>query len=138
VVLGGVGWLGKEEGAIQCHNKYYIVCLLFLFLASTNIVLDLNFHFVLMFLQAWVFSNVLFAKSHFFVPSFVSCQIHFGKFFFFFFGTMAIVLVKEAWLVVMMNDLDFGVRNVVFQAKVLNRYGTFDWIANKNMFSYKK
>jgi hypothetical protein len=51
---------------------------------------------------------------------------------------MAIVLVKEAWLVVMMNDLDFGVRNVVFQAKVLNRYGTFDWIANKNMFSYKK
>jgi hypothetical protein len=50
--LGEVGWLGKEDGGIQSHNKYYIVCLLFLFLASTNIVLDLNFHFVFMFLQA--------------------------------------------------------------------------------------
>jgi hypothetical protein len=32
-----------------------------------------------------------------------------------------------------MDDLDFGVRDVVFEAKVLNRYGTFDRITNRNM-----
>ncbi len=32
-----------------------------------------------------------------------------------------------------MDDLYFGVRDVVFKAKVLNRHGTFDQIANRNM-----
>jgi hypothetical protein len=32
-----------------------------------------------------------------------------------------------------MADLDFGVRNVTFETKVFNRYGTFDQIANRNM-----
>jgi hypothetical protein len=31
------------------------------------------------------------------------------------------------------DDLDFGIINVVFEAKVLNRYDTFDWIAKKSM-----
>jgi hypothetical protein len=32
--------------------------------------------------------------------------------------------VKEAKLVIMVDDLDFGIRDVVFEAKVFNRYGT--------------
>ncbi len=32
-----------------------------------------------------------------------------------------------------MDDLDFGVRNVTFEAKVFNRYGTFNRIANRSM-----
>jgi hypothetical protein len=39
---------------------------------------------------------------------------------------MVIVLVKEVQLVVAVNDLYFGVRDVVFKAKVFNRHGTFD------------
>jgi hypothetical protein len=31
------------------------------------------------------------------------------------------------------NDLDFGVRNVAFEANMFNGYGTFDWIANISM-----
>jgi hypothetical protein len=46
---------------------------------------------------------------------------------------MAIVPMKEARLVVTVDDLDFGIRNVAFEAKVFNRYGTFDRIANRNM-----
>ncbi len=68
-----------------------------------------------MFLQLYVLPSVI---------SFVSCQIHFGKFFFF--GTMAIVLVKEGRLVVVMDDLDFEIKDVAFETKVFNRYGTFD------------
>jgi hypothetical protein len=29
--------------------------------------------------------------------------------------------------------LDFEIRDVTFETKVFNRYGTFDWITNKNM-----
>ncbi len=50
--------------------------------------------------------------------SFVCYQIHFGKGFFF--CTMAVVLVKEATLIVTMDDLDFGIKDVTFEAKVLN------------------
>jgi hypothetical protein len=39
---------------------------------------------------------------------------------------MIIVLVKGVQLIVMMDDLDFGIKNVEFEAKVFNRYGTFD------------
>jgi hypothetical protein len=39
---------------------------------------------------------------------------------------MIIVLVKEMRLIVMMNDLDFGIRDVAFEVKVFDRYGTFD------------
>jgi hypothetical protein len=31
------------------------------------------------------------------------------------------------------DDLDFGIRDGAFEAKVFNRYGTFDWIANRSM-----
>jgi hypothetical protein len=39
---------------------------------------------------------------------------------------MVVVLVKEARLVVAMDDLDIRIKDVAFDAKVLNRYGTFD------------
>jgi hypothetical protein len=46
---------------------------------------------------------------------------------------MATILVKEGRLVVVVDDLDFGIRDVALEAKVFNRYGTFDQITNKNM-----
>jgi hypothetical protein len=46
---------------------------------------------------------------------------------------MVVVLVKEVRLIVAVDDLDFRIRDVTFQANVLNRYGTFDQIANKSM-----
>jgi hypothetical protein len=46
---------------------------------------------------------------------------------------MVVVLMKEARLVVAMDDLDFRIKDVAFDAKVLNRYGTFDQIANRSM-----
>jgi hypothetical protein len=44
----------------------------------------------------------------------------------FLFFKMVVVLVKEIKLIVVMDDLDFRIKNVTFGAKVLNRYGTFD------------
>jgi len=41
---------------------------------------------------------------------------------------MVVVLVKEIKLVVVMDDLDFRIKDVAFGAKVFNRYGTFDRI----------
>jgi len=46
---------------------------------------------------------------------------------------MAIVLVKEVKLVVTMDDLDFRIKNVAYEANVFNNYGTFDRIVNMNM-----
>ncbi len=46
---------------------------------------------------------------------------------------MVVVLVKEVQLVVAIDDLDFGIRDVVFEAKVLNRHDTFDQIRNRSM-----
>jgi len=46
---------------------------------------------------------------------------------------VVIVLMKEIRVVVAMDDLDFGIRNIAFEAKVLNRYGTFDQITNRSM-----
>jgi hypothetical protein len=46
---------------------------------------------------------------------------------------MVVVLVKEVRLVVVVDDLDFRIRDVAFETKVFNRYGTFDQIANRNM-----
>jgi phage tail tube protein FII len=46
---------------------------------------------------------------------------------------MAIVPMKDVRLVVAVDDLDFEIKYVAFEAKVLNRYGTFDQIANRSM-----
>jgi len=56
--------------------------------------------------------------------SFVYCQIHFGKSFPFFY-TM-VVLVKEARLIIVVDELNFKIRDVAFEAHVFNKYGTFD------------
>jgi hypothetical protein len=39
---------------------------------------------------------------------------------------MVVVLVKEVRLVVVMDDLDLKIKDVTFEAKVFNRYSTFD------------
>ncbi len=64
--------------------------------------------------------------------SFVRYQIHFGKVIFLF-CTMGDVPMKKIRLVVAMNDLNFGIRDVAFETKVFNRYGTFNQIANRSM-----
>jgi hypothetical protein len=46
---------------------------------------------------------------------------------------MVIIPMKEGRLVVAMDDLDFRIRDVAFEAKVFNKYGTFDQIANRSM-----
>jgi hypothetical protein len=46
---------------------------------------------------------------------------------------MAIVSLKEAKIIVVVDDLDFEIRDVAFESKVFNRYGTFDQIINKSM-----
>jgi hypothetical protein len=46
---------------------------------------------------------------------------------------MIVVLVKEVWLIVAMDNLDFGIINVAFEAKVFNRYGTFNKITSISM-----
>jgi hypothetical protein len=46
---------------------------------------------------------------------------------------MVVVPVKQVQFVIAVDDLDFEIRNVAFEAKVLNRYGTFDRIANRSM-----
>jgi hypothetical protein len=43
---------------------------------------------------------------------------------------MVVVLVKEVKVIVVVSDLDFGIRDVTFEAKVFHRSGTFDRIAN--------
>jgi hypothetical protein len=49
---------------------------------------------------------------------------------------MVVIPVKESRLVVAMDDLDFGIKDVAFEAKVHNKYGTFDQIANRSMEGY--
>jgi hypothetical protein len=46
---------------------------------------------------------------------------------------MVVVLVKEARLIVTMDDLDFRIRDITFDSNVFNMYGTFDQIANMSM-----
>ncbi len=46
---------------------------------------------------------------------------------------MVVVLVKEVRLVIVVDGLDFKIKDVTFEAKVFNRYNTFDQIANKGM-----
>jgi len=46
---------------------------------------------------------------------------------------MVDVLVKEGRLIVVVDDLDFGIRDVAFEVKMFNRFGTFDRIANKSI-----
>jgi hypothetical protein len=46
---------------------------------------------------------------------------------------MVVVPMKEVKLIVAMDDLDFGIKNVAFETKVLNKYGTFYRIANRSM-----
>ncbi len=95
------------------------------FLINTNIVLDSSFHYVLMFFASLCFFKCVFAKSHFSTISFVGCQIRFGKFYFPF-RVVVVVPMKEARLVVEIDDWDFKIKDVAFESKVFNRHDTFD------------
>jgi hypothetical protein len=46
---------------------------------------------------------------------------------------MVIVPIKETRIIIPVDDLDFRIKDVAFDVKALNRYGTFDQIANRNM-----
>ncbi len=48
------------------------------------------------------------------------------SFTFSFFCPMVVVTIKEAQLIFVVDNLNFRIRNVVFEANVFNRYGTFD------------
>jgi len=39
---------------------------------------------------------------------------------------MSTIAIKEGKLVVVLNDLDLEIKDVMFEAKVFNKYGTFD------------
>jgi hypothetical protein len=41
--------------------------------------------------------------------------------------------VRKCILIIVVDDLDFRIRDVAFEAKVFNRFGTFDRIINRNM-----
>ncbi len=88
------------------HTKDYIICLLSLFLTSTNIVFDLNFHFVLMFfLKAWIFWSMCLLSPIFLLLPLLVVKFILVSFIFFLAQLMAVVLMKEVWLVVALNDL---------------------------------
>jgi hypothetical protein len=46
---------------------------------------------------------------------------------------MVVFPMKEVCLIIAMDDLDFKVKDVAFEAKVFNRYATFNQIANRSM-----
>ncbi len=69
-----------------------------------------------------MFSQLLVLPS---ATSNVCCQIQFRDFYFFK-NIMVVIPMKEVKLVVAVDDLDFGIRDVAFEANVFNRYGTFD------------
>jgi hypothetical protein len=60
----------------------------------------------------------------------MGCQI---RFHIIFSRTIAIVLMKKNWLIIAVDDLDFEVKDVAFEANMFNRDSTFYWIANKCM-----
>jgi len=72
----------------------YIVCLLFFFLTTMNIVFNLNFHFLLMFFASLNFFKCVFVKSHLYNTLFIRCQIHFDKFYLLTY-TMLVVFMKK-------------------------------------------
>jgi hypothetical protein len=46
---------------------------------------------------------------------------------------MANVPIKETRSLVVVDDLNFKIKNVAFEAKVFNRYDIFDRIVNRSM-----
>ncbi len=44
---------------------------------------------------------------------------------------MSTIIMKESKILVFANDLEFGIKDVAFEVKIFNKYGTFD--QNLNM-----
>ncbi len=76
------------------------------------------------------FCNSVFVNFDFLAISFVGCQIHFDKFFFFLHNGCC---SNERSSIVTVDDLDFGIKEVTFETKMFNKYHTFDRIANRSM-----
>ncbi len=91
---------------------------------------NLSFHFVLMFFASLNIFKCVFAKSHFSATLFVGVKFILISFFSFHNGCC---FSEKVWLIITMNDLDFEVKDIAFEANVFNRYGTFYWIATKSM-----
>ncbi len=73
-----------------------------------------------MFCQVCAFAIVSFVRCYFI------CLFILVNSTFFFWCTMVIVPLKEARVIFAVDDLDFGIKDVAFEAKVFNKYGTFD------------
>jgi len=112
------------------------------FFHNKNNVFGLSFHHLstifLLPLQVCVSTSVCFVKRVYLqllvlpsATSFVCSQIHFGKSFFFY--TMVNVPMKKVRLITMVDDLDFRIKAITFEAKVFNKCGTFDQLVNRNM-----
>jgi hypothetical protein len=41
--------------------------------------------------------------------------------------------MREARLIIVMDDFEFWIKNVAFEVKMFNKYGIFDQITNRNM-----
>ncbi len=70
----------------------------------------------------YVLQNVCFYEMlfHLFVVKFILVNPYF------FFCAMVTILMKEVKIVVVVDDLDFGIKDIAFEAKVFNRFDTFD------------
>jgi len=87
------------------------------FLFSIQCTLCLAYVSIFLFI---FFTNVCFAKCICCVASLVCCQIHFGLFIYLFFAQCLLLQWKK-----LNNDLDFEIKYVVFETKVINRYGNY-------------
>jgi hypothetical protein len=122
---------------------YNIICILSFSFHKRNSVLGLSFHHLLIFflllLQMCVSTNVCFVKCVFLqllvLPSaisFVYFQIHLGKLYFLFLHN-ACCSNERSYISCCGGWLEFGIRDVAFEVKVFNKYGTFDRITNMSM-----
>jgi hypothetical protein len=88
-------------------------------------VFGLRFHFgVLLFFPftSMCFSNAFVLLLHLFVVNLLLVNCYSLRIL----CTMIVTAMKEGRLLVGVDDLDFRIKHVVFETKVLNMYGTFD------------
>jgi hypothetical protein len=99
-----------------------------------NIVLDLSFHnsfcidvfYKLEFFQMCVFVHFCLLNPIFLLLWLLVVKFIFVRFFFS--CTIVVIIMKEVQLVVVMDDLNFGIRDVMFEVKLFTKYGTFNFI----------
>ncbi len=95
--------------SLSFHHLLTIFCFLY------------KFVFLQVYVLPCVFTTFCFAKCYFICLLSNSFWQVLSLFY-----TMVVGLMKEARLVVTVDDLDFRIKDVAFKANVFNRYGTFD------------